>query len=623
MEKLGRYIRPYVWYIMLTMGIKLLGAVLELLIPYYMEVILDDVVPTGQMTPIFLYGGLMLFCAAGCLIANVGANRMSAISSGKITRKLRYDLFEKLEHLSARQMDQLTVSSAESRLTSDTYNINQLLARMQRLGIRAPILLLGGVFMMLSMDPVLALVLILMLPFIGIIVYIVTKKSVPLYKEEQTVLDGMVRVLQENITGVRVIKALSKTEYEKQRFHNVNSELTRIDQKAGMITAITNPTSSLILNIGLTLVVLAGAFRVNSGNSQSGVIIAFLQYFVMILNAMLGVTRIFVMWSKGEASAHRVADVLALPEDLTPMDAEVISGETDGSKQAESFRKTDSSKRAASSEEVNNSGRAHSSEATHDSGRVDCFEETTPAHIEFRDVTFSYTGIGANLDQISFKLKRGESLGILGETGAGKSTILNLLMRFYDPQEGAVLIDGRDVRTLSYDELRSKFGIAFQNDFVMEGTIEDNIRFFRPIDEPTIIEASKDAQAAEFINAREGGLKAAVVVRGNNLSGGQKQRLLISRALVSRPEILLLDDASSALDYRTDALLRKALHKNYSNTTTILVAQRISSIRNCTHILVLSDGKTIGYGSHDELMASCEEYRIIAKSQMGDGEESA
>ena len=577
MEKLGKYIRPYVWYIVITMGIKLLGAVLELFIPYFMEIILDDVVPTGELVPIFLYGGLMLVCAAGCLAANVGANRMSAVSSGKITRKLRYDLFEKLEHLSARQMDQLTVSSAESRLTSDTYNINQLLARMQRLGIRAPILLLGGVFMMLSMDPVLSLVLIAMLPFIGIIVYVVTKKSVPLYKEEQGVLDGIVRVLQENITGVRVIKALSKTEYEKERFHKVNSELTRIDQKAGMITAITNPSTSLILNLGLTLVVLVGAFRVNSGSSQSGVIIAFLQYFVMILNAMLGITRIFVMWSKGEASAHRVADVLAMPEDLTVRD----KAETESS------------------------------------------NETAPTHIEFRDVTFSYTGIGANLEHLNFKLMRGESLGILGETGAGKSTVLNLLMRFYDPQEGTVLIDGQDVRTISNEELRAKFGVAFQNDFVMEGTIEDNILFFRPIEEDAILKASEDAQATEFIAARDEGLQAAVVVRGNNLSGGQKQRLLISRALASRPEILLLDDSSSALDYRTDALLRKALHKNYSDTTTILVAQRISSIRNCTHILVLSDGKTIGYGSHEELMQTCEEYRIIAQSQMGDGKEPA
>lgn len=582
MEKLRQYIKPYTWYIILTMGIKLFGAVLELMIPYFMEIILDDVIPTGSMTPIFEYGGLMLLCAIGCLTANVVANRMSAISSGKITRKLRYDLFEKLERLSASQMDSLTVSSAESRLTSDTYNINQLLARTQRLGIRAPILLLGGMLMMLSMDAALSLVLICMLPFIGITVYVVTKKSVPLYKKEQGVLDNIVRVLQENITGVRVIKALSKTEYEKKRFNRVNDELTRIDQKAEMITAITNPTTSLILNLGLALVVLAGAFRVNAGSSQSGIIIAFLQYFVMILNAMLGITKIFVMWSKGEASAHRVADVLTMPEDLIQMEMEnTPAWETD----------------------------------SHD--------KTAPPHIEFRNVTFSYTGIGANLDHLNFKLMHGESLGILGETGAGKSTILNLLLRFYDPQEGTVLIDGRDVRSFSHDELRSKFGVAFQNDFIMEGTIEDNIRFFRSIDENVVAKASEDAQAAEFIAARDEGLKAAVVVRGNNLSGGQKQRLLISRALASHPEILLLDDASSALDYRTDALLRTALHTNYNDTTTIFVAQRVSSIRGCTHILVLSDGKTAGYGSHEELMASCEEYRIIAQSQMGDGKESA
>lgn len=580
MEKLGRYIKPYGWFIALTMGIKLLGAVMELLIPFFMEIILDDVVPTGQRDTVFLYGGLMLGCAAACLTANVCANRMSAVSSGKITRSLRYDLFEKLEHLSARQMDRLTASSAESRLTSDTYNINQLLARMQRLGIRAPIMLMGGVVMMLGMEPVLSLSLIGLLPFIGVIVYVVTKKSVPLYKEEQGELDVMVRVLQENITGVRVIKALSKTDYEKQRFHRVNSELTRIDQKAGMITAITNPSTSLILNLGLTIVVLAGAFRVNAGRCQSGVIIAFLQYFVMILNAMLGITRIFVMWSRGEASAHRVAEVLAMPEDLTvqpPEDEEETRTE----------------------------------------------EGEEPAHIEFRDVTFSYNGVGANLEHLSFSLKRGESLGVLGGTGSGKSTILNLLMRFYDPQEGAVLIDGRDVRTIPREELTAKFGAAFQNDFVMEGTIADNIRFFRPLEDGDLTRAAQDAQAAEFIAAREGGMQAPVAVRGNDLSGGQKQRLLISRALASRPDILLLDDASSALDYRTDALLRRALHNGYGDTTMILIAQRISSIRGCTHILVLSDGKTIGYGTHEELMAGCEEYRIIARSQMGEGRESA
>lgn len=580
---------------------------MELLIPYFMEIILDDVVPTGELQPVFLYGGLMLLCAGGCLAANVGANRMSAISSGRITRRLRCDLFEKLEHLSASQMDRLTVSSAESRLTTDTYNINQLLARMQRLGIRAPILLSGGVVMMLSMDPVLSLVLICLLPLIGVIVYVVTRKSVPLYKEEQNVLDGMVRVLQENITGVRVIKALSKTDYEKERFHRVNSELTRIDQKAGMITAVTNPSASLILNLGLTLVVLAGAFRVNAGNSQSGVIIAFLQYFVMILNAMLGITRIFVMWSKGEASAHRVADVLAMPEDLVVMESEKPD--------KENLNKENSNKENPNKEDLYKKGP--------DPQNPSPESETVPPHIEFRDVTFSYTGVGANLEHLSFRLMRGESLGILGGTGSGKSTVLNLLLRFYDPQEGSVLLDGRDVCTIPYEELHARFGVAFQNDFLMEGTIGDNIRFFRAVDEAALDRAAGDAQAAEFIAARDDGLQAEVAVRGNNLSGGQKQRLLIARALASRPEILLLDDASSALDYRTDALLRKALHQNYRDTTTILIAQRISSIRHCTHILVLSDGKTIGFGTHEELMQTCGEYRMIARSQMGDERGSA
>ena len=578
MGKLSKYIRPYVGYIVLSMLIKLLGAVMELFVPYLMEIILDDVVPAGHTKWVFIYGGLMLLCAGGCLLANIIANRMSAISSGKITLAIRHDLFARLSGLSARQMDHLTVSSAESRLTSDTYNINQLLARIQRLGVRAPILLLGGIVMMLGMDAPLALVLILMLPAIALIVYFVTKASVPLYTQEQGVLDKVVRVLQENITGIRVIKALSKTEYEKRRFHQVNQELTDVDQKAGIISGVTNPAASLILNLGLTVMVVAGAYRVNAGSCQSGVIVAFLQYFVMILNAMLGVTRIFVIWSKGEASARRVADVLATPADLTVQPAR---------------------------------------------------EEDRPAeaapvpHVEFRDVTFSYTGIGENISHLSIALMRGESLGILGATGSGKSTILNLLMRFYDPDQGQVLIDGRDVRTIPPEELRPKFGVVFQNDFVAEGTIADNIRFFRPLAEEALDRAAEDAQAREFIQSKSGGMNAPVAVRGNNLSGGQKQRLLIARALAGSPEILVLDDASSALDYRTDARLRRALRSHYRDVTTILVAQRVSSIRHCDHILVLSDGQIIGSGTHQELMETCGEYRMIAQTQMGEEKEGA
>lgn len=572
MKGIRRYIRPYYGYILLAVFIKLAGAVLELCIPYLMERMLDVMVPQGKLAGIYILGAGMILCAAGCLGANILANRMSAISSGKITLAIRHDLYAKLLSLSARQLDGLTVSSAESRLTSDTYNINQLLARVQRLGIRAPILLAGGVAMMISMDAPLALVLVAMLPIIALVVYFVTKASVPLYTKQQSVLDQVVRTVQENITGIRVIKALSKTEYEKERFRRVNGELTAVDQKAGIITAITNPSATLTLNLGLTLVVVVGAFRVNGGSCQSGVIVAFLQYFTMILNAMLGITRIFVMFSKGEASAKRVAAVLEMPEDLLVLPPEGTAPES-------------------------------------------------PPHIAFQDVTFSYTGRGHNLEHLSFSLEHGQRLGILGPTGSGKSTILNLLLRLYDPDSGSILIDGQDIRTIPREQLQKKFGVVFQNDFIARGTIGENLRFFRDIETHAAAQAAAAAQA-KFIGDMPGQMDAHVAIRGNNLSGGQKQRLLIGRALAGDPEILVLDDASSALDYRTDADLRRALNDRYRNTTTLIVAQRVSSLRHADLILVLDDGKVIGMGTHAQLMDTCDAYRLIAAAQMGGGKEA-
>jgi ATP-binding cassette subfamily B protein len=382
----------------------------------------------------------------------------------------------------------------------------------------------------------------------------------------------VVRVVQENITGVRVIKALSKTEHEKKRFNEINEELSDVGLRAGMISGVTNPVCTLILRLGLTLAVIIGAMRVNNDVMKPGVIVAALQYFVMIINAMMGVTRIFVMWSKGEASAKRVAEVLRMEEDL-----QLLPGEEP--------------------------------------------EENAP-HIEFRDVTFSYTGVGTNIENLSFRLEHGQTLGILGATGSGKSTVLNLLMRLYDVDSGAVLLDGQDVRTIPNDVLRKKFGVVFQNDFLAEGTIGGNIRFFRELPDEAVERAACHAQAS-FIREKEGAMDAEVVVRGNNLSGGQKQRLLIARALAAEPEILVLDDASSALDYATDASLRRALRENYRHTTTVVVAQRISSLRHADLILVLDDGQVIGMGNHQQLMESCEEYRIIAHTQMGEGKEDA
>ncbi len=570
MEKLKSYILPHSLYILLTLSIKFLGTYVELYIPSLMETMLDEKVPAGLMREIYLYGGLMLLCAVACLVLNIVANRMTAFSSGRITKAVRHDLFQKLQSLSARQMDELTVSSGESRLTSDTYNVNQLLTRVQRMGVRAPILLVGGIVMLFQMDAMLALVLLVLLPIVAVVVYFVTKKSVPMYTRQQTVLDDVVQVVQENITGIRVIKALSKSEYEKKRFEKVNEDLAHIGQRAGMVTSITGPVTSAVLNVGLTLVVVIGAFRVNSGAIQGGVIIAALQYFVMILNAMVGITRIFVMWSKGQASATRVAQVLALPEDLQV--------EAAGEK-----------------------------------------EENAP-HIVFENVSFSYTGVGKNITDLSFSLGKGQTLGILGGTGSGKTTILNLLLRLYDADAGEIRIDGENIKSIPAEKLRQKFGVVFQNDFITEGSVAHNIRFFRDTPEEALTQAADCAQA-DFIWEKEGQMEAEVVVRGNNLSGGQKQRLLIARALAEKPEILVLDDASSALDYRTDANLRKALRENFRHTTTVLVTQRISALRHADLILVMHDGCVIGKGSHKTLMDTCQEYRLIAETQMGqDGE---
>ena len=374
-------------------------------------------------------------------------------------------------------------------------------------------------------------------------------------------------VTQENIVGIRVIKALSKTEHEKKRFNTVNTRLAEISQKAGMVTSVNGPATMAVMRVGLALVVLVGAYRVNIGAIEPGVIIAALQYFTMIINATAGVTRIFIMWTRGEASAKRVAEVLELPEDM------VVEKLT---------------------EQMENA-----------------------PHIEFKDVSFSYNGVGKNVDSLNFTLNHGQTLGILGGTGSGKSTVLNLLMRLYDVSEGQILLDGRDIKTISESELRAKFGIVFQNDFIAEGTIRENIRFFRDISDEDVQKAADCAQAA-FIAEKEGGMDAEVVIRGNNLSGGQKQRLLIARALAGNPEILVLDDASSALDYQTDANLRKALREQYRFTTTVLVTQRVSSLQHADLILVLDDGQVIGAGNHRELLETCEEYRHIAETQMGE-----
>ncbi|MEG1772160.1 MAG: ABC transporter ATP-binding protein [Clostridia bacterium] len=567
MKRVLSYLKPKIPIMSLQFVIKFVGTIMDLLLPMLLSYILDDIVPTNDMGMVYFWGGIMILCAVVALIFNVWANRMSTVLSRNFTQQYRHDLFVKIASLSSRQTDEFTIPSLISRLTSDTYFVHQMVDRMQRLGIRAPILLLGGILITFNMEPVLTLVLVFTLPILAFIIFMISRKGIPLYTNVQLSQDKLVRKVQENMTGVRVIKALSKTEYEKARFYEVNEEVVKRDQKASIVMAITNPTMSFLLNLGLTLVIIVGAFRVNGGLTQPGKIIAFLSYFTIILNAMVMVTRLFVMYSKGAASAKRIDTVFATENDMKV-------------KPSLKTRENDYA-------------------------------------VEFKNVCFSYNKVGNNLNNISFALKKGETLGILGATGSGKSTLISLLLRFYDPDSGSVLIDGIPADEIENEILHTKFGVVFQNDYLFADTILANIDFMRSLS-PEAVEKAADFAQADFIKTKERGFLHRLTVKGANLSGGQKQRILIARALANDPEILILDDSSSALDYQTDANLRHALAKNFSDTTTVIVAQRVSSIMNADKIMVLNNGSIIGMGTHSELLSSCPEYSDIFLLQMGE-----
>lgn len=606
MKTLYRYVKPVIYPMLLGLLLKFIAAMLDLTIPYFLETILDKAAPTGQIGQVLFWGVVMLCCAVLAIITNIRANRMAIINSSKVTKRLRHDLFAKISLLSAKKVDEFTVSSLISRLTADSYNVNNMLVRVQRIGVRAPFLLIGGIVITLTLDPVLTLVLVAMLPIIAVVVYFVTKYSVPIYTRCQIILDNLVRTVQENATGVRIIKALGKSGYERNRFDRINSNLADEDKKAGVIMAVTNPVATIVLNLGLTLVVIVGARRVNSGLTEPGTIIAFLSYFTIILNAMLSITRIFVLCSKGVASAVRIESVLLAEDDMPIIDSAKSDDDmfcsSNGTPSRIEF------KNVTFKYNKKKEGKVHSDTKA---GGVHSEIQDAGAHSEIKDY------IENNLTDISFTVEPRQTLGIIGATGSGKSTIINLLIRFYDPDEGQILIDGQDVRSLQREELCRKFGIAFQNDFIMANSIYENISFGRGLTQEQINRAIVLAQAKEMIDELPDKTEYRLTARGTNISGGQKQRMLIARAVAAEPEILILDDSSSALDYKTDANLRKTLHSSLPDTTTIIIAQRISSIMNADLILVLDEGRIIGKGKHSELMKNCPEYRLISETQMG------
>ena len=568
------YLRPFKLYVVLTVTVKFIATFAELFLPSTLSYMVDTLAPAKDVRKMVLFGLLMVFCSLVALFGNITANRMAARTASKITQKLRHDVYVKTLSLSCQKTDEFTVPTLISRLTSDTYNLHNMLRMVQQGGIRGPIVVIGGIIITFFLDRVLTLILVALMPVVFVLIFLISRRGVRIYGEVQKNTDEMVSVLRENMEGVRVIKALSKTEYEKERFSGINERIYRTDRKAGITTGLSGPVMNVFLNLGFCAVILAGAFRVNAGQTQPGVIIAFLSYFTLILMAMMMINRIFMLISKGVASGKRLNEVLAAPSDDDRLDVGVTPEITEN---------------------------AH--------------------HVAFENVTFSYLKKRNNIENLSFSLEKGQTLGIIGSTGSGKTTIINLLLRFYKADGGRILIGGRDIREIPRAELYRMFGSALQTDFLMSDTIKENIRFERDISDEEITYAAVNALADGFIKDKSGGYEHLLDVKAANLSGGQKQRILIARAIAGKPEILILDDSCSALDYKTDSELRGNLGRDYSECTKIIVAQRASTVMNADLIIVMDDGDVVGMGRHSELMENCDLYRETAIAQMSAAKE--
>ena len=566
MKRVFSYLYPFRYRMALGFLIKVLGTVAELLLPVVLTHILKTVVASEDLTQVLLWGALMLLFAGLACLFNIIANRMAATVGKRFSKALRRDLFYKTLTLDTAQTDAFTIPSLESRITTDTYHVHNFVMMIQRMGIRAPILLIGGVVITLLMDKALALVMIAVMPLIFVLVYTLSRLGIRLYGRVQTSVDGLVRVLREDYGGIRVIKALSKEKYEQDRFEIANQRLSKNEQSASFIMSSTHPIMNLLMNGGIAAVTALAAVRVAKDASDPETVVAFMQYFTLISMAMMAVSRMFVMFSKCSASARRISEVLSTP-------AEIVKTE----------------------------------EAT----------STSDDFITVKNLSFSYAGKKRDLDNINISIPHGSSFGIIGGTGSGKSTLIKLLLRFYDADSGEILFRGKSIRSYTREEIAPFVGVAHQKDFLYAASVEENVRFGRNISREEVWEALTLAQAEDFVRALPDGLDTVLATGGTNLSGGQRQRLLIARAVAGTPPLLILDDASSALDYKTDAALRAALRKIGDKMTTVTVAQRASSVMSCDKILVLDDGRAVGYGTHAELLESCPIYREISDSQMG------
>lgn len=573
MIKLFRNLKPYRWLVAAVLVFVFFQTLSELYLPTLMADIVDKGVVNGDTPYIWRIGGLMLLVALGGMVCSIAASYFSSRAATGFGKLLRGKVFKHVSNFSLEEFDTIGTASLITRTTNDITQVQQVLMMMLRMMVMAPMMCLGGIIMAVSKDATLSLVLVVILPVLAGAIYLIARKGLPLFKAIQKKIDKLNLVMRESLTGIRVIRSFNRIDYESKRFDAANLDLTETSIKVNKIMAFMMPIMMLVMNLSSVAIIWYGGLRIDAGQMQVGDLMAFLQYAMQIMFSLVMVSMMFVMIPRASASAIRINEVL----DMVP----VIKDSTTGSETSE-----------------------------------------TKGIVEFQNVSFSYPGAEQPAVQdISFTAKPGQVTAIIGGTGSGKSTLISLIPRFYDVQQGSVRVDGVDVRDLTQDELRRKIGFVPQMAVLFSGTISENIRYGKEdATEEEVRRAAEIAQATDFIGKMEQGFESPIAQGGTNVSGGQKQRLSIARALVRPAEIYIFDDSFSALDFKTDAKLRAALKQETKDSTVIIVAQRVSTVLDADQIIVMNDSQIAGIGTHRELMETCEVYKEIVYSQLSEEE---
>lgn len=578
MKKLLVYLKDYKKESVLGPLFKLLEATFELIVPLVMAAIIDTGVATGDKSYIMKMCMVLVLLAVIGLTCSITAQYFAAKAAVGFATKLRHALFAHIERLSFTEMDTVGTATLITRMTSDVNQVQNGVNLVLRLFLRSPFIVFGAMVMAFTIDVKAALVFVVTIPLLSIIVFGIMLISIPLYKKVQSALDKVLGITRENLTGSRVIRAFNKEDDEKVHFNENNDLLTRAQIYVGKISALMNPLTYVIINGAIVVLVWTGAVRVDNGYITQGEVVALINYMSQILVELVKLANLIININKSIACGNRIQSIFEMQPSIT-----------DGSGQKVDKVQTDT---------------------------VDRSEEAEYA-VEFSHVGLTYAGAGdESLTDIDFKVKKGETIGIIGGTGSGKSSVVNLIPRFYDVTSGFIKVDGKDVKDYPLEELRGKIGTVLQKAVLFHGTIRENLKWGNPdATEEDLNRAITVAQAKEFIDNKEGRLDFEIEQGGKNLSGGQRQRLTIARAVVKKPEILILDDSASALDFATDAALRKAIREMEGETTVFIVSQRAASIQHADRIVVLDDGKIVGLGTSEELLESCEVYQEIYNSQ--------